>query len=478
MRKGIALAVLGLAVAAAAGLAVSQAVAHQGQSGGQGSVLWAERYNGPGKLGDEATSVAVSPGGKTVVVTGLSTGAGGRKDYATIAYSAATGARLWLSRYGGPGGAQASASAVAVSPSGDRVFVTGRAADPSGGHGLSSSDYVTVAYDLKEGKQLWVRGHYAGPYELVQRSAVLAVSPDGRTAFVSGPTKAGYLTVAYNAATGAQLWARLDKPAGGFFSFYAASALSVSRDGRTVLAAWADQAEPRLKAPAAVTTVAFRAATGALLWTRSSRATMGRANGLGGVPAISVSPHSDTVFVSASCSLAGVSGYGYVTIAYDIVSGTQIWVRNYHRPAHTSSSVSGLAVSPSGSMVYVTGFTDGRTSGDFYTTLGYRAATGTPLFVRQYSGMGGGEPSSITVGRSGTVYIIGGVGGNVGYNAYATVAYSAGGVQLWTQLYPGGGQGGRALGLAASPTTGAVYVTGFVGTESQNYDYATVAYRG
>src|SRR5262249_34324111 len=160
---------LGLAVAVAAGLSVSQVVAaHRGH----GPVLWTERYNGPGNLGDQASSVAVSPDGDTVVVTGLSTGANGREDYATIAYSDGTGARLWVGRYGGPGGAQASPSAVAISPSGDRVFVTGRAPDPGAGEQPPPSDYVTVAYDLTDGRQLWVSGHDAGPYYEVQHSAV------------------------------------------------------------------------------------------------------------------------------------------------------------------------------------------------------------------------------------------------------------------------------------------------------------------
>jgi DNA-binding beta-propeller fold protein YncE len=128
---------------------------------------------------------------------------------------------------------------------------------------------------------------------------------------------------------------------------------------------------------------------------------MGPALGSGGLPAISVSPHRDTVFVTGSCSLAGVSGYAHVTMAYDIASGAQIWARIYHGPGHSNTSVSGLAVSPSGSMVYVTGFTDGLRSGPregFYTTLGYRAATGTQVFVEQYSRMGGGAPSAIAVG--------------------------------------------------------------------------------
>ena len=67
----------------------------------------------------------VSPGGTRVFVTGDSQGVGSGSDYATVAYSAATGTRLWVRRYNGPGNGEDHASSVRVSPGGTRVFVTG-----------------------------------------------------------------------------------------------------------------------------------------------------------------------------------------------------------------------------------------------------------------------------------------------------------------------------------------------------------------
>jgi sugar lactone lactonase YvrE len=165
-------------------------------SAATGRQLWVRRYNGPGNGLDAAQSVAVSQGGATVFVTGSSQGRTTGTDYATVAYGAATGRRLCASRYNGPGNGDDGASAVAVSPGGARVFVTGMSKNRASGY-----DYATVAYGAATGRQLWA-SRYHGRANGIDVASSVAVSPGGTTVFVTGDsenrtTGYDYATVAY-----------------------------------------------------------------------------------------------------------------------------------------------------------------------------------------------------------------------------------------------------------------------------------------
>jgi WD40 repeat protein len=163
-----------------------------------GHRLWRARYNGAGSGEDTANSAAVSPDGTTVFVTGSSTGSASLYDFVSIAYDAESGQRLWTARYNGPANDQDGASSVALSPDGARVFVTGTST------GLTSGlDYATVAYDGAIGRKLWVT-RYNGPGNDWDTANSVVVSPDGVRVFVTGystgsATGWDYATAAYRA---------------------------------------------------------------------------------------------------------------------------------------------------------------------------------------------------------------------------------------------------------------------------------------
>jgi DNA-binding beta-propeller fold protein YncE len=212
---GIALTAVGVTAASASGTAPgamqTMQVAGAGTSvaaASPGARLWVARYDNGGNGG--ATSAAASPNGKTVFVTGYVTTASGTEDYTTVAYNAATGAQLWAARYTDPGHSSDRAYSVAVSPDGNTVFVTGTSLT------ATSYYYATVAYNAATGAQLWAE-RYNGPGNFGEAYSV-AVSPDGSAVYVTGYSYGsveggeGYATIAYDAATGAQLWAARYSP--------------------------------------------------------------------------------------------------------------------------------------------------------------------------------------------------------------------------------------------------------------------------
>src|SRR4029077_9391886 len=144
-----------------------------------GAVLWTAFDHGPGAGDDQAQSLAVSPDGSRVFVTGSSSDPQGTFRYTTIAYDAATGARRWVARYSYQH-LRADAASVAVSPSGTQVFVTGGSAGPTG-----QSSFATVSYDAATGASQWV-ARYTAQLGRTAGAAAVAVSPDGSTVYVAG----------------------------------------------------------------------------------------------------------------------------------------------------------------------------------------------------------------------------------------------------------------------------------------------------
>ena len=161
-----------------------------------GKRLWLTRYNGPTGQANMARSVVVSPTERKVFVTGSCDGSSDQygnpvgNNYATVAYDAATGEQQWVTRYDGPGNGNDYANSMAVSPTGQTVFVTGESLGTA-----SRSEYATVAYNAATGEQLWLQRHGHGS------ASSIAASPGGGTVFVTGITGSNvfdYATIAYS----------------------------------------------------------------------------------------------------------------------------------------------------------------------------------------------------------------------------------------------------------------------------------------
>lgn len=470
---GAALAGLGLGLGpagtsgAAAGTvrAASTAAARTTSVTGPGAQLWVRRYAGPANEDSRASAVAAGRGGRKVFVTGTSGGSA-----VTIAYDAITGARLWAGRYAGPGGKGAGASAVAVSPDGGRIFIAGSTSDAAG------ADYATIAYNAVTGAPIW-QSLYNGPGNAGDVASSLAVSPDGRTVFVTGGSKGrtsglDYATVAYDAATGRQLWvarlggagsdaavsvaagpggarvyvtgrtgsaasgadygtvaydaatgrrvwvSRYNGPAKGNEAGDAPSAVAVGPGGGTVYVTGTSTQVSGGRLTAAAT-IAYNSSTGRRLWL--ARYTGQAGNGAGaGATGIVASPAGGVVFVTGFSGVV-LTTTNYATIAYNASTGAREWLKIYDSPSHGYDIASCLAVSPGGSKVFVTGFSDSD-----YATLAYRASTGAQLWVRRYNGPANGEDfaTSVSVSPGGSrLFVTGKSAGAQEFSDYLTIAY-------------------------------------------------------
>jgi DNA-binding beta-propeller fold protein YncE len=159
--------------------------------------VWAKRYDGPKGGDDSARALAVSPDGTRVFVGGVSISSS-YADYATVAYDTTNGTELWSKRYAGPGGEYDAIHAIDVSPDGTKIFVAGEST--GSGTGL---DYATVSYDAATGTKLWA-SRFKGSGNGNDYARSIVVAPDGTQVFVTGEavgTTSAYdfVTIAYAA---------------------------------------------------------------------------------------------------------------------------------------------------------------------------------------------------------------------------------------------------------------------------------------
>jgi WD40 repeat protein len=382
-----------------------------------GATRWLKSYNGPSSGYDQATALGLSPDGSRVFVTGASRGSGTKLDYATVAYDASSGARLWVKRYNGPGNGIDYATALGVSADGAIVFVTGY----SRGSG-SGDDYATVAYSASTGATVWTR-RYNGPGDGSDMARALAVSPDASAVFVTGgsvgaTSATDYTTVAYSATTGAKIWVKRYNGPGNYADL--AHGVKVSPDGSTVFVTGESIGSD---GGFDYATVAYDASNGAGLWAKRYSGTAQRDDYS---TALGVSPDGSAVFVTGY-SIGVANRFDYATVAYDASSGARLWVKRYNGPGNDTDDANALVVSPDASMVLVTGASFGATGSIDYATVAYDASSGAQLWVKRYNGAAAGDDFAyaLAVRPDGSaVFVTGESTGSTGFLDFATVAYS------------------------------------------------------
>jgi PQQ-like domain len=435
------------------------------------------RYAGALSRAD-AVDVAVSPDGSMVFATGSSNEGTGSTDYATVAYRAGTGRMVWQAVYNGPANRREDVAAIAVSPDGTKVFLTGS----SEGDVSTGWDYATVAYDAATGTQLWA-SRFDGPDHLYDYAVALAVGPDGSNVYVTGNighTGFGddYLTIAYDAESGTELWQQQFD--GAAHDDDDPQAVAVSPGGGSVfVTGFAELSDSNDD----FVTIAYDALTGGALWTQVY---VGPSSRNDFAYDVAVSPVDSTVFVSGASWRASTK-HDFTTIAYDASTGIERWRRRYNGPSDGYDYGEFVAVSPDGSKVFVAGRSWDASTGFDYATVAYDAATGSPLWGRRYSGPGGMRdlPADLAVAPDGArVYVTGSAfDGSTTGTDYTTVVYNASdGSLVRVGRFAGAEPPDRTLdtaeALAIGPD-GFAYITGTVLTDPRApaTEYVTVSYQ-
>jgi uncharacterized delta-60 repeat protein len=430
-------------------LTVSLSVPLHDSAHSQITQAWVARYNGvPGGY-DSANSIAVDSSGN-VYVTGSST-----PDYATIKYNS-EGVEQWVRRYNGPGPDADAAYSIALDGSGN-VYVTGA----SSGIG-TNWDYTTIKYN-SDGVQQWVQ-IYNGPGNYEDVAVSLAVDGLGNV-YVTGYSTGmsfdrDYATIKYN-SDGVQQWVQRYNGPGNSEDW--ASSITVDGSGNVYVTG----ASGGTGTDSDFATIKYNSA-GALQWVQRYN---GPGNNYDHASSITVDS-SGNVYVTGHSRGIGTA-QDFATIKYNS-DGIEQWVQRYNGPGNGNDAASSITIDNSGN-IYVTGGSRGIGTGDQdFATIKYNS-DGVQQWVQRYNGPGNSEDwaSSITVDRSGSVYLTGTSSGSGTSWDYATIKYDSDGFEQWVIRYNGPGNSFDGANAISIDDFGNVYVTGSSGA---NADYATIKY--
>jgi hypothetical protein len=356
-----------------------------------GNLLWSKRYTDlSGYLSDDGVSDMVVDNQRNIYVAGYTANSiGGNKNFLTIKYSP-SGSVLWERKYQALSNYSDKANALCLDANGN-VYVAGY----SMGVG-TAEDYQLVKYD-NNGNLQWVR-RYNSPHNNVDIANDMDVDIAGNV-YVTGQSylnNSTYFTIKYS-SSGDELWTRrsgtinhndvatsisVDKSQNAYVTGTSNGVLIAGKtykydiDGNEV---WAASYEKQQDIP--IVRV---------------------------VDEDDVADESNIVVSTSNNEFYQITGYDFLTIKYDGISGDMLWKRRFNHDDNSFDNVHAMTVDSDGN-VYVTGKSYDSTSKFDIATIKYDGTSGNTLWYQRYNTSGNinDYANDIAIGPSGSVHLAG-----------------------------------------------------------------------
>lgn len=410
-----------------------------------GTIVWRNTYNGSASGFDSALAITLDAS-NNVYITGYGKFTSTGIDILTIKYNSA-GVQQWVANYAYISDQYEQGNSIVVDSSGN-VFVTGQS-DPDS-TALVSDDYVVVKYN-SSGVQQWVQ-RTNGTGNGIDRPSKIALDLSGNpvvTGRSDNQVNYDYLTVKYNATTGAQIWAiRYDNT----HNDWATDLVINPTNGNIYVTGRSRNSDYDYA------TVCY-SPLGVQLWaTRYD-------NGIGDNRATNIGiDNTGNIYVTGQSDVNATTAINYdiTTVKYN-TSGVQQWVKTYSGVALNDDVPNGFYVNSAGDS-FITGSVDTdasvNVSNDF-VTLKYDTA-GTLKWSQIYVSSASNDVSKAIVEDAQGNVIVTGYSESIPQKDGVTIKYNASGVQQWEKTFNAEGDNTDKSNAMAIDASGNMYIAGSV----------------